>query len=73
MTAGTVKDLLIHSLSYVYSAEMQSTKALPKLARAATSPELKALFEQHLEETHGQAPVAARKLRLATRASIASR
>jgi ferritin-like metal-binding protein YciE len=49
-----VKDLFIHSLSDVYSAEKQLTKALPKLARASTSPELKALFEKHLEETHGQ-------------------
>lgn len=54
MTAKTVKDLFIHSLSDVYSAEKQLTKALPKLARASTSPELKALFEKHLEETHGQ-------------------
>ncbi|KXU84114.1 hypothetical protein CI15_26830 [Paraburkholderia monticola] len=54
MTAKTVKDLFIHSLSDVYSAEKQLTKALPKLARASTSPELKALFEMHLEETHGQ-------------------
>nr|WKF60842.1 Protein YciF [Paraburkholderia busanensis] len=54
MTAKTVKDLFIHSLSDIYSAEKQLTKALPKLARASSSPELKALFESHLEETHGQ-------------------
>ncbi|KXU83866.1 hypothetical protein CI15_25380 [Paraburkholderia monticola] len=54
MTAKTVKDLFIHSLSDVYSAEKQLTKALPKLARASTNPELKSLFETHLEETHGQ-------------------
>jgi ferritin-like metal-binding protein YciE len=54
MTAKTLKDLFIHSLSDVYSAEKQLTKALPKLARASTNPELKSLFETHLEETHGQ-------------------
>jgi ferritin-like metal-binding protein YciE len=37
MTAKTVKDLFIHSLSDVYSAEKQLTKALPELARASTS------------------------------------
>jgi ferritin-like metal-binding protein YciE len=47
-------DLFVHALSDVYSAEKQLTKALPKLARAATHPELKAAFTQHLEETEGQ-------------------
>ncbi|MCW5299883.1 ferritin-like domain-containing protein [Herbaspirillum lusitanum] len=54
MTAKTLKDLFIHSLSDVYSAEKQLTKALPKLARASTSPQLKQAFETHLEETNGQ-------------------
>jgi len=54
MTAKTLKDLFIHSLSDVYSAEKQLTKALPKLARASTSPQLKQAFETHLEETSGQ-------------------
>lgn len=34
----TVEDLFIHELSDVYSAEKQITKALPRLARAATNP-----------------------------------
>ncbi|QNB05818.1 ferritin-like domain-containing protein [Herbaspirillum frisingense] len=54
MTVKTLKDLFIHSLSDVYSAEKQLTRALPRLARAATTPELRQAFEQHLEETQGQ-------------------
>ncbi|MGO0791437.1 YciE/YciF ferroxidase family protein [Herbaspirillum seropedicae] len=54
MTVKTLKDLFIHSLSDVYSAEKQLTRALPRLARAATLPELRQAFEQHLEETQGQ-------------------
>jgi ferritin-like metal-binding protein YciE len=37
-----------------YDAEKQLTKALPKLAKAASSPTLKKAFESHLEETRGQ-------------------
>ncbi|KXV03148.1 hypothetical protein CR51_18255 [Caballeronia megalochromosomata] len=54
MTATTLNDLFIHALSDVYSAEKQLTKALPKLARAATNPDLAAAFTAHLEETRGQ-------------------
>jgi ferritin-like metal-binding protein YciE len=54
MAAKTMQDLFIHALSDVYSAEKQLTKALPKLARASTNPELAAAFKTHLEETHGQ-------------------
>ncbi|WP_433693159.1 ferritin-like domain-containing protein [Herbaspirillum seropedicae] len=54
MTVKTLTDLFIHSLSDVYSAEKQLTRALPRLARAATLPELRQAFEQHLEETQGQ-------------------
>lgn len=54
MTVKTLKDLFIHSLSDVYSAEKQLTRALPRLARAATTPELRQAFEKHLEETQGQ-------------------
>jgi len=41
-------------LKDLYSAEKQITKSLPKLAKAATSPELKTAFETHLKETLGQ-------------------
>ncbi|ARP94109.1 YciE/YciF ferroxidase family protein [Bordetella genomosp. 13] len=53
-TAKTLKDLFIHELSDVYSAEKQLTRALPKLARAATDPKLAEAFRTHLEETQGQ-------------------
>ncbi|AOB32233.1 hypothetical protein AKI39_18190 [Bordetella sp. H567] len=54
MAAKTVEDLFLHELSDIYSAEKQLTKALPKMARAATTPELRTAFETHLQETQGQ-------------------
>ena len=54
MARKTIEDLFIHALSDIYSAEKQLTKALPKLARASTNPELAAAFTTHLEETQGQ-------------------
>src|SRR5258706_899297 len=54
MTTKTLKDLFIHSLSDIYSAEKQMTKSLPKMARASTNPGLRSAFETHLEETQGQ-------------------
>ncbi|GGD91308.1 ferritin-like domain-containing protein [Caballeronia grimmiae] len=54
MAAKSLNDLFVHALSDVYSAEKQLTKALPKLARAATNPDLSAAFKAHLEETQGQ-------------------
>ncbi|WP_312242376.1 ferritin-like domain-containing protein [Pantoea sp.] len=54
MTVKTLKDLFIHDLSDVYSAEKQITRALPKMARAASDENLVAAFQQHLEETQGQ-------------------
>ena len=51
MKLATLKDLYIHELKDLYSAEKQLVKALPKMAKAATNPELKAGFETHLEET----------------------
>ncbi|CAB3743543.1 YciE/YciF ferroxidase family protein [Achromobacter kerstersii] len=54
MTQKTLKDLFIHELSDIYSAEKQLTRALPKMARAATDPALAEAFTFHLEETRGQ-------------------
>ena len=51
---GTLHDAFIDELRDAYDAEKQLTKALPKLAKAASSPELRAAFEAHLEETRGQ-------------------
>jgi ferritin-like metal-binding protein YciE len=47
-------ELFLEELSDVYSAEQQITKALPKMAKAAESDELRQAFEQHLQETEGQ-------------------
>lgn len=54
MKMKTLDDLLIHEIKDIYSAEKQLLKALPKLASAATSPELQQALEDHLEETKGQ-------------------
>ncbi|RMN23996.1 hypothetical protein ALQ62_00705 [Pseudomonas coronafaciens pv. zizaniae] len=54
MARTTIKDLFIHELSDVYSAEKQITKALPRLARASTNPLLAEAFKAHLEATNGQ-------------------
>jgi ferritin-like metal-binding protein YciE len=51
MKMKTLEDLLAHELKDLHSAEKQLTKALPKMAKAASSPELQQAFETHLEET----------------------
>ncbi len=51
MEMETLKDLFLEELKDVYHAEGQLVKALPKMAKAADSDELKAAFQQHLEET----------------------
>jgi ferritin-like metal-binding protein YciE len=50
----TLEDLFEDQLQDAYSAETQLTKALPKRAKAASSPELRTAFEQHLKETQNQ-------------------
>jgi ferritin-like metal-binding protein YciE len=50
----TLHDAFIDELRDTYDAEKQLTKALPKLAKAATSTDLRDAFEAHLEETRGQ-------------------
>jgi ferritin-like metal-binding protein YciE len=54
MPSETLRDAFIDELRDTYDAEKQLTKALPKLAKASTNPELRAAFESHLEETQGQ-------------------
>lgn len=49
-----LEELLVDELKDIYSAENQIIKALPKMAKAASSPELKRAFERHLEETKRQ-------------------
>jgi ferritin-like metal-binding protein YciE len=51
--AGTLHDAFMDELRDLYDAEKQLTKALPKLAKASTNPDLRAAFESHLEETRG--------------------
>lgn len=54
MAEKTLRDAFIDEVRDTYDAERQLTKALPKMAKAATDPELKAAFTAHLEETQGQ-------------------
>ena len=51
--AGTLHDAFIEELRDTYDAEKQLIKALPKLAKAAASTDLRTAFETHLEETRG--------------------
>jgi len=47
-------DAFVNELKDVYHAEKQITKALPKMIKAASNPELRSAFEHHLDETRGQ-------------------
>jgi ferritin-like metal-binding protein YciE len=51
--SGTLHDAFIDELRDAYDGEKQLTKALPKMAKAATSPILRDAFETHPEETRG--------------------
>ena len=51
--SGTLHDAFLDELRDAYDGEKQLTKALPKMAKAATSPILRDAFETHLEETRG--------------------
>ena len=53
MKLETLKDLYIHELKDLYSAEKQIIKALPKMAKAATNKQLATGFEEHFEQTKG--------------------
>ena len=52
-TEKTLDDLFLDTLKDIYYAERQIVKTLPKMAKAASSAELKAGFEKHLAETEG--------------------
>ena len=54
MSVETLQELLIDELKDLYSAEKQIVKALPKLAKAASTTELHDALMSHLEETKGQ-------------------
>ena len=51
---GTLHDAFVDELRDTYDAERQLTKALAKMAKTATAPELQEAFQSHLEETQGQ-------------------
>jgi ferritin-like metal-binding protein YciE len=51
---ASLKDLLENEIKDLYSAEKQLTKAIPKMAKSSTDPELEAAFRSHLKETEGQ-------------------
>ncbi len=53
-TSSTLQELFLTTLQDVYSGERQILKALPKMARHASSPELKRAFEHHFDETEIQ-------------------
>jgi ferritin-like metal-binding protein YciE len=46
-----LKELYVDELKDIYNAENQLVKALPKMAKAATSDDLRSGFEEHLEQT----------------------
>jgi len=54
MAAENLHELFVDELKDIYDAEKQLTKALPKMAKAADSEELRAGFEEHLEITRMQ-------------------
>ena len=54
MKLTTLQDLYLEELKDVYDAEQQLLKALPKMAKAASSDELRNAFEDHLEQTKEQ-------------------
>ena len=53
MKVNSLKDLFVEELKDVYDAENQIVKALPKMAKATSTPELRKAFEDHLEQTKG--------------------
>lgn len=53
MDQNELKELYVEELKDIYNAENQLLKALPKMAKASTSGELRTGFEEHLEQTKG--------------------
>jgi ferritin-like metal-binding protein YciE len=53
-SARTLQELFLATLQDIYHGEKQILKALPKMAKNATTPELKQAFQHHLEQTEGQ-------------------
>lgn len=53
MKLETLEDVFVDQIADLYSAEQQLVEALPKMAGAAHSEELRKAFQEHLEETRG--------------------
>jgi ferritin-like metal-binding protein YciE len=51
MKFENLQELFLHEIKDLYDAEHQITKALPKMQKAATSPDLQAAFQEHLGQT----------------------
>jgi ferritin-like metal-binding protein YciE len=54
MPLESMEDLFLNELKDIYNAEKQILRALPRMAKAATTPELQQAFTKHLKETEGQ-------------------
>ena len=54
MADKDLNELFLDTLKDIYYAEKEILKALPKMAKAATSDKLRAAFEKHQDETEGQ-------------------
>jgi ferritin-like metal-binding protein YciE len=53
MALDTLQDLFLNELKDIYHGEKQLLRALPRMAKAAQSPDLQAAFTKHLRETEG--------------------
>jgi ferritin-like metal-binding protein YciE len=54
MSLDSLEKLFLEELKDIYNAEKQLTRALPRMAKAAESPDLQQAFTKHLKETEGQ-------------------
>ncbi len=54
MKLRSLEEVLVDQVKDLYSAEKQIVKALPKMAKKASSDELSAALEEHLQQTEGQ-------------------
>ncbi len=53
MQMESLQELLVHDLRDLYSAENQLLKAMPRMVKKATNPDLKKAIETHMRETEG--------------------
>jgi ferritin-like metal-binding protein YciE len=54
MKLNSLHDLYLYELKDLYNAENQIIKAIPKMVKAASTPEVRSALEQHLQVTRGQ-------------------